>query len=559
MSNNQEINVFNLFSPDGNSTDDQHLTTASVQAHLESLQSRFLQGSEVMSPNLEDKLLAAQWGATQCPAEPNNDSDYVKKLGEDLVSSSVHCCSPHMIGHMTTSLPWYMAPLARLVTTVHANNVKVETATASTFLEREVIAMMHRQLYEQDDAFYERYAQTPTSVLGIVCSGGTIANNTALWIARNKLLKPTADFPGIEEAGMVEAMLHYGYKGAAVIGSNVMHYSLKKAVDVLGLGTRGLKTVPFDSNYQVKIDDMEAAILECRQNNIAIIALVGVSGGTETGSVDDLNAIADLADKYDIHFHVDAAWGGPVIFSSKHKHLMAGINRAHTITLDGHKQLYTPMGCGLCFARDPEQFGFVKKTANYIIRNDSYDLGKFSMEGSRPAMAVYLHANLNCIGVKGFGQLVDHSVGLVSYMHGKIDADERFEALFKPMTNILLYRYVPDAIRASASIQKDGGKGGCYSDAQNAAIDEFNKGLQTTQKFKGETFVSRTTIFSPAQNRHIVALRVVIANPLTTEEHIDATLQDQMRIADSMESASQTTAPTPVQAPAVAAAAVTSN
>jgi glutamate decarboxylase len=153
---------------------------------------------------------------------------------------------------------------------------------------------------------------------------------------------------------------------------------------------------------------------------------VGVAGGTETGSIDDLAAIADLAQEFGVHFHVDAAWGGPVIFSEQHRHKIAGIERADTVTLDGHKQLYTPMGCGICFLRNPQHIDAVQKTANYIIRKDSHDLGKFTMEGSRPAVAVFLHANLKVMGVKGYGALVDRSIRMTRHMVNSLRATGAF-------------------------------------------------------------------------------------------------------------------------------------
>ena len=299
-----------------------------------------------------------------------------------------------------------------------------------------------------------------------------------------------------------------------------MHYSMKKAADVLGIGTDGLLTCPFSEQYQVDIAAMKQHIIDCQASNIAILALIGVAGGTETGSVDDLNAIADLAQEYDIHFHVDAAWGGPVIFSS-HKEKIAGIERADTVTLDGHKQLYTPMGCGLCFLRDPAHIHAVEKTANYIIRKESYDLGKFSMEGSRPAVSMFLHANLTIMGVHGLGALVDRGIRLVSYMASALEETGEFEQVLIPQTNILLYRWLPTAFRGVTTLTA----------GQNTQVDAINIELQNKQRSNGLAFVSRTTIFSPKQQVNVVALRAVIANPLTNEHDIAFTLNNQMQIA----------------------------
>merc|ERR1712224_698396 len=110
-------------------------------------------------------------------------------------------------------------------------------------------------------------------------------------------------------------MNHHGYKDSIILGSALMHYSLDKAADVLGIGVDALCKIPVDQNYRVDIQQMEEKIIWARENKVLIIALVGICGTTETGAIDSLKDMAQLADKYGIHFHVDAAWGGPVIFS----------------------------------------------------------------------------------------------------------------------------------------------------------------------------------------------------------------------------------------------------
>lgn len=500
-----------------------------LSAHLDEVEVEFMNANYVATASINEKDLVQRYDKTEMPEQPQDTFEYMTNLVDTVVKESIHCGAPTMIGHMTTSLPYYMRPLSKLVTTMHANNVKVETGKSTTFIEKEALAMLHRELFHLTDEFYATSSARPDTTLGVVTSGGTIANNTAMWIARNKLLPADGKFNGCDKSGMLKGMLHHGYTSAVIIGSEVMHYSMKKSADVLGIGTEGLLTCSFTEKYQVNVDEMRRHVEECVNNNVGIISLVGVAGGTETGSIDDLNAIADLAEEYGIHFHVDAAWGGPVIFSEKHRHKISGIERADTVTLDGHKQLYTPMGCGLCFLRNPDQIKSVEKTANYIIRKDSYDLGKFTMEGSRPAVSLYLHANLEILGVQGYAALVDRSIRLVQFMVTSLRETKKFETVLDPMTNILLYRYLPESVRAKSL------EGIPLSAEENAECDRVNVALQNKQKITGSTFVSRTTIFSPVQKVRVVGLRVVIANPLTNEEHILATLNDQLDIVASID------------------------
>jgi len=519
--------IIGLFKPpDPNAVKASKGIEARLQEELGAVESNFLNDETVTTQGVTLEEISDRFRKSHVPAEMGSVDTYMASFVNNTVVDSVHCNAPSMIGHMTMSLPYYIRPLSKLVTAMHQNNVKTETGKTTTFMEREVLAMLHRQFFPQhDDAFYKEHAHNPGTALGLVCSGGTLANISAMWLARNALLRPDESkaFEGAEKEGMMRGMRHYGFEDACFVGTQSLHYSMKKAADVLGLGTHGMHCIPFDDKYQVRLDLMEEEIIKLRATKFAILALVGVAGATETGAIDDLAGIAALAKKYNIHFHVDGAWGGPCIFSKEHSKKMKGIELADTITLDGHKQLYTPMGCGLCLIRDPDLVRFVQKTANYIIRKESFDTGKFTLEGSRPANGVFMHANLEVLGVQGYEMLIDRSIRITRKMADKVLASDEAELIVDPQTNIMLYRFLPKHLRELC-------REGKLTEEHNLETDEFNKVLQTRQKEIGSTFVSRTTIWSPKYNRDVVALRVVIANPLTTDGDVDTTFNDQMDI-----------------------------
>src|SRR5690606_23392859 len=139
--------------------------------------------------------------------------------------------------------------------------------------------------------------------------------------------------------------------------------------------------VPTDSRNKVRVSEVERACKELVARNIKPLAIVGIAGSTETGSVDPLNDLADVAAQFDTHFHVDAAWGGPALMSDTHKHLLAGIARADSVAIDAHKQLYVPMGAGLLLLKDPALARSIVHHAQYIIRRGSKDLGATTLEG----------------------------------------------------------------------------------------------------------------------------------------------------------------------------------
>ncbi|MBN3958487.1 pyridoxal-dependent aspartate 1-decarboxylase PanP [Nostoc sp. NMS8] len=485
--------------------------------------------AKTANTNVDLELIIRKFGDSKIPTQPTDFESYFQSLNENVVAHSIHTSSPQFIGHMTSALPSFVRPLAKLMTAMNQNAVKIETAKALSFCEREALAMMHRQIYNLSDNFYTQHIQNNQSTLGILVSGGTTANITALWCARNKSLGAKNDFLGIEKEGLGAALNFYGYKGAVIIGSELMHFSFDKAADLMGISTQNLIRVAVDSNNQVNLQALRQAVADCHEKNLHIIAIVGIAGTTDSGSVDPLEDIAEIAQENNVHFHVDAAWGGPVIFSRKHRHKLAGIEKADSVTIDGHKQLYLPMGIGMVFFHDPYLASSIEKHASYTMRKGSFDLGKRALEGSRPGMALFLHAGLKLIGLKGYEFLIDEGIRKTQYMAARISAMPEFELLAEPDTNLLIYRYIPEQFRGAIVKQQ-------FTETDNQIINNFNEYLQKMQRQIGRTFISRTTKTTISLDKEIpvIAMRAVIANPLTTEEDIDAVLNDQIQIASEI-------------------------
>ncbi|MCF6179173.1 MAG: putative pyridoxal-dependent aspartate 1-decarboxylase, partial [Geopsychrobacter sp.] len=339
---------------------------------------------------------------TAIPEEPTFVSEYTEFVKEKLVAQSVHTAAPGFVGHMTSALPYFMLPLARIMTALNQNLVKVETSKAFTPMERQVLAMLHRLVYQRDDSFYPKWVHNSQHALGAFCSGGTIANITALWVARNRLLAPDGDFKGIASEGLFRSLQHLNTEGLAVLVSWRGHYSLGKAVDLLGIGRDNLIKIDTDEENRIDLLQLQERLAKLKEKNIRPLAIVGIAGTTETGNVDPLDALADLAAEHDCHFHVDAAWGGPTLFSEDYCHLLKGIERADSVTLDAHKQLYVPMGAGMVVFKDPTALSAIEHHAAYILREGSKDLGSHTLEGSRPGKSMLVHAGLSIIGRKGY-------------------------------------------------------------------------------------------------------------------------------------------------------------
>ena len=226
---------------------------------------------------------------------------YLRELEGKVVAKEMRLQAGNYIGHMAGSLAPWTAPISRLVTFLHCNNVKTETAKTTTYAERECMARMHKMFYDCDEAFYAEHSMSDSACLGHPTSGGTVANLQALWTARNSS-------HGFDKKGGVSA------DEGVVLVSALGHYSISKSIDVLGLGTANVVTIP-TRRFKMDVAALSAKVDELVGVGRKIIAIVAVAGSTETGAFDPIRQMAAVARAHGIWLHVDAAWAGGLIFA----------------------------------------------------------------------------------------------------------------------------------------------------------------------------------------------------------------------------------------------------
>lgn len=501
-------------------------TLTKIESELSQNLNQFLR-EHIVAEEKPLKEIEKDFSDAAIPEQPSFVSDHTQHLLDTLVAHSVHTAAPSFIGHMTSALPYFLMPLSKIMIALNQNLVKIETSKAFTPLERQVLGMLHRLIYQQNDAFYQQWMHSAEHSLGAFCSGGTIANITALWVARNNALKAQGRFQGVEKEGLYKAMQHYGYQGLAVLVSKRGHYSLKKAADVLGLGQDELVAVETDHNNRLCVKDLAQKMASLKAQNIKVIAVIGVAGTTETGNIDPLSDIADLCAEHGCHFHVDAAWGGATLMSNRYRYLLDGIEKADSVTIDAHKQLYIPMGAGMVLFKDPDAMRSVEHHAQYILRKGSKDLGSHTLEGSRSGMAMLVYAAMNIISRPGYELLINQSIEKAKHFAALIKAQPDFELISQPELCLLTYRYVPTATKQALEVANQ-----AQQQALNNKLNELTQFIQKTQRETGRSFVSRTQL-NPQHLKQLdtIVFRVVLANPLTHNEILESVLSEQREIA----------------------------
>jgi putative pyridoxal-dependent aspartate 1-decarboxylase len=459
-------------------------------------------------------------------------ADVITDLIEDIAPHAVNVASPYFVGHMTSAIPFFMVHLKTIVAALNQNVVKIETSKVVSAVEKQVLAKIHRLIFQKSDAFYNEHIQSTKTTLGCFTENGTLSNLTALWVARNALLAPKTGFDGVEKEGLPAAYDAYGIRRCAVLVSKRGHYSINKASGLLGIGNRNIIAVDVDEKNRIDLVTLEKTIHNLLKSpqKTAIIAVVGIAGTTETGSVDPLGEMADICAENNIHFHVDAAWGGPTLMSEKYRHLLSGIELADSVTIDGHKQFYMPMSCGMVYFKNPAIMDNIIYHSNYVNRPGSVDLGIKSPSGSREAGSLILDSALKIMGSRGYALLLDHGIETARKFADEIDKRPNFQLITSPELNILTYRLCP------FDLQKKLVEGnGEHAFRINEKLNVINRQIQRHQREAGKSFVSRTMLeIKNFPGHHIVVLRAVIMNPMTTIDILREILDEQEDIYKDM-------------------------
>lgn len=498
---------------------------AQIEQHLSDNILDFL-SQHVVTKKTSLEEVEKDFSDAKVPETPEFVSTHAESLLNKLVAHSVNTYAPTFIGHMTSALPYFHLPLSKLMVGLNQNLVKIETSKAFTPLERQVLGMMHNLVYDQPQSFYDAHLHSAAHSLGAFCSGGTIANITSLWVARNKLLGPQKGFAGVSKAGLAAAYRFHDINNLGVMCSKRGHYSLSKAVDVLGLGREQLLTLPAPRQTLDPAKALRAGKRYQEEGN-KLLAIVGVGGTTETGHVDPLDELADVAKELGCWFHVDAAWGGATLFSSRYKDRLKGIERADSVTIDAHKQMYVPMGAGMALFKDPQNANAVRHHAQYILRAGSKDLGATTLEGSRNGMAMMVYSALHIFGRKGYELLIDRSIDKARDFAQMIDKASDFELTTSPTLSLLTYRVCPVEVQQALKVANAKTR-----NLINEKVDALVVAVQKQQREAGKSFVSRTRLEAPDYpSQCITVFRVVLANPLTSHNDLAAILAEQHLIA----------------------------
>ena len=327
----------------------------------------------------------------------------------------------------------------------------------------------------------------PASASGVLVTGGSVANLVAIAAARD-----AAD-PAIVEEGVSPA------RGPLVLyASSETHNSVDKAVRLLGLGRRGLRSIPVDGDFRIDLPRLERAIGEDRAAGRRPFCVVGNAGTVNTGAIDDLAALAALCRRERLWLHVDGAFGALAAISDRLRPLVRGMEAADSIAFDLHKWLYMPYDVGCVLVRDPEAHRRPFAThASYLARlergaapND-HDPGSLGPELSREFRGLKVWMLLKEHGLAKFARLIEQNVDQAAYLAGLVRRHPELELMAPAPLNIVCFRY---------SGQGAGSRG------QAEELDSLNREILIRLQERGIAVPSATVLGGK------FAIRVAITN-----------------------------------------------
>ncbi len=334
----------------------------------------------------------------------------------------------------------------------------------------------------------------------VTTSGGSLANITALLTARN------CKVPNFYN-------LHSSSEGIpAVAMSSDVHYSVKRAVGILGIGEDQIVSLPVNTKGQICMSQAERKLAEAETKGLSVFCLVASAGTTPVGAIDPLNDLAELCKRKNYWLHVDGAHAGSFLVSDKLRGKLQGIELADSFTLDAHKTMFLPASCTLLFYKNKEavQQTFYKK-ASYIFERDSNNLdgGEKSFECTKRPMIMNLWIPWVLYGREFFAQKLEELCTTTKQAYYKLKLEKDFYPLHKPEANILCFRY---SLENSNVIK----------------VKDLQLAIRDIIKEDGKFFISKVEIEGET------ALRVVFMNHEITMTHFNELLTEIKRIGEDL-------------------------
>lgn len=338
---------------------------------------------------------------------------------------------------------------------------------------------------------------------GTFVSGGTVANLTALAVAREH---------ATEYRGRVDGLRARGRQFVGYI-SEEGHFSIDRAFELLGIGSAFLRRIPVDSRFRMRTEVLSQAIARDKENGYEPFCVIGTAGSTNTGAIDPIQELVGIAKSGGLWLHVDGAYGAFGASSALVGAAFAGLDQCDSLTVDPHKWLSIPVEAGCVLVRDVEMLHRTFRVSPHYLATGSDDLNLYEhgIQLTRADRSLKIYLALLYYGVDTLRQIMDREIILARELFRMLRESTEFQCLMEPALSIVVFRYIPSKCWKSFSAHSES-----FSRADETFIDQVNRELEL------RTHASDVVLVSSTELRGRFWLRACLLNYRASAESVEA-------------------------------------
>ena len=432
------------------------------------------------SREIRDRLDAA------LPISGMEFDELLKVFRETIIPFSRQNAHPRMFGYVQSPGTPLAAFADLLASTLNANLTVWRSAPAPVEVERLTIDWIRQILGFNPEAG------------GLFVSGGSMANLAAIAAARQA-----------KDSSSGRLRMY---------ASSETHFSIAKAAALLGIGRQNVRHVAVDERFRIRVDDLISKITADLEAGYVPFCVIANAGTVNTGAVDPLAEIREVADRFQLWMHVDGSYGAFAVLAKSAGELFAGIEQVDSIALDPHKWLYLPVDVGCVIYRSPEiaraAFAHDAEYTRIIGEkaDEAFAFWDYGPELSRRFRALKVWMLLKGVGLDSLSEAIESNLACARYLESMVRASDDFEMIAPVELSIFCFRHVPMQLRSES----------------DQAIDAFNERLLVALQRDGSSYLSNATLGGR------FALRGCVLNYRTTLQDMEILLDDLRRVATSL-------------------------
>ena len=438
----------------------------------------------------------ADWFDESLPREQMDPAQLLEQVRSQVMDTATLNIGPHFYAYVNTGGTQISMIAELLSAAVNQNLGKWHLAPVMCEIEKRVISWCSELIRYSDNAG------------GVLVSGGSAANLAGLTVARNIMFEKQ----GVRERGL------FGMSPMIVYASSEVHGCVDKSVEQLGIGVQHLRKIPSAADNRIDLDELKKQIERDKADGLQPFCLVGNAGTVNSGAIDPLDALADIAAEEGLSFHVDGAYGGLAGALDEVRELYKGLERADSIAIDFHKWLYQPFeaGCVLVKGWDKLERTY-NKSASYLSTDDQsdnrFDFNKYNFQLSRNAKALKIWMSFKAYGADRIKAAIQKDIELTRYLEAQLEHASDFELCNRAELSVCCFRYIGSQDAGNASL-----------------IDKLNTDIIPALENDARIFITGTLL----GGRPVI--RACQINHRKQEKHIDFLLEVIREVGVGLES-----------------------